>query len=59
MSHQEILDLLPYAPPFLFVDEILAITEEEVKGTYTYREYEFFYAVHFKNHPVTPGLKLT
>ena len=59
MNTQEILDLLPYSSPFLFVDELIEINDEGIKGTYTYRESEYFYAGHFKNNPVTPGVILT
>lgn len=58
-SHQEILALLPYTKPFLFVDEITAIDENGVKGTYTFDENLDFYKGHFKDYPVTPGVILT
>ncbi len=43
----------------MFVDEILEIDENGVKGTYTYKENEFFYEGHFKDKPITPGVILT
>lgn len=54
-----IVQQLPYDPPFLFVDEITHISEEGCEGFYTFREDEFFYRGHFKDHPVTPGVILT
>lgn len=58
-SHQEILALLPYTKPFLFVDEIIEIDENGVKGSYTFHQDLDFYKGHFKDFPVTPGVILT
>lgn len=58
MLIQEILDKLPYGPGFLFVDELSALTEEGITGSYTYKLEEFFYPGHFKDHPITPGVIL-
>ncbi len=59
MNNQIIINNLPYQKPFLFVDEIIEIDENGVKGTYTYKENEFFYEGHFKDKPITPGVILT
>lgn len=59
MTSEEILDLLPYSPPFLFVDELSELTENGAKGSYTFPKDAFFYKGHFKEHPVTPGVILT
>jgi len=59
MTGAEIISLLPYTDPFLFVDEIEEVTENGVKGTYTFKETAFFYQGHFKDNPVTPGVILT
>ncbi len=53
-----ILDHLPYSKPFLFVDNIVSYTENEIIGEYTFSNDEFFYKGHFVNNPVTPGLIL-
>lgn len=58
-NHQEILALLPYTKPFLFVDEIIEIDENMVKGNYTFDRDLDFYKGHFKDLPVTPGVILT
>lgn len=59
MEKHEILARLPYEKPFLFVDEILEINENEVVGTYFFDENLDFYKGHFKDNPVTPGVILT
>ena len=59
MESSEIIKLLPYTKPFLFVDELISITENGVKGTYTFPKDSYFYEGHFKNNPVTPGVILT
>ncbi|MFY0602364.1 MAG: beta-hydroxyacyl-ACP dehydratase [Flavobacteriaceae bacterium] len=59
MKQKEILELLPYQPPFLFVDELTSVSETGAEGFYTFREDEYFYKGHFKNNPVTPGVILT
>jgi 3-hydroxyacyl-[acyl-carrier-protein] dehydratase len=65
MTKEEIISLLPYSEPFLFVDSISEINEESVTGRYRYKEDEYFYKGHFskisglsENYPVTPGVIL-
>jgi hypothetical protein len=36
MTSEEILSKLPYSKPFLFVDEIIKITENGVEGHFTF-----------------------
>ncbi|HJT72821.1 MAG TPA: 3-hydroxyacyl-ACP dehydratase FabZ family protein [Chitinophaga sp.] len=59
MTIQEILEKLPYAHPFLFVDGLDHVDGETVKGHFTFREDMDCYKGHFKGHPVTPGVLLT
>ncbi len=59
MTREEIIYCLPYAKPFLFVDEIIQIDENGVEGRYSFDENLDFYKGHFKDHPVTPGVILT
>ncbi|PKP14965.1 MAG: hydroxymyristoyl-ACP dehydratase [Bacteroidetes bacterium HGW-Bacteroidetes-23] len=53
-----ILSKLPYQKPFLFVDELLQINENEVTGTFIFDEKLDFYKGHFKDNPITPGVIL-
>ena len=59
MTEQQIISHLPYQEPFLFVDELTMISSEGVTGNYTFKKEAYFYAGHFKNNPVTPGVILT
>ncbi|WP_299014907.1 hydroxymyristoyl-ACP dehydratase [uncultured Polaribacter sp.] len=59
MNQTEIIKNLPYQKPFLFVDELTAISENGITGNYTFTQNEFFYKGHFKENPITPGVILT
>ena len=59
MTSKEIISVLPYQKPFLFVDELTQISENGITGSYTFKKDEYFYKGHFKENPVTPGVILT
>ena len=59
MTSKDIINLLPYQEPFLFVDELTTISSEGVTGNYTFQKEAYFYEGHFKNNPITPGVILT
>ncbi len=59
MNSNQIINLLPYQPPFLFVDELSMVSNEGITGSYTFKENEYFYKGHFKDNPITPGVILT
>ncbi|MRX77380.1 hydroxymyristoyl-ACP dehydratase [Pedobacter petrophilus] len=59
MTTKQIIDLLPYSKPFLFVDELEKINEDGVTGSFTFDPQLDFYKGHFKGNPVTPGVILT
>lgn len=59
MTSEEIIALLPYKEPFLFVDELSNISDKGITGAYTFHKSAFFYRGHFKNNPMTPGVILT
>ncbi|MBD3581010.1 3-hydroxyacyl-ACP dehydratase FabZ family protein [Flavobacterium selenitireducens] len=59
MENDTILARLPYADPFLFVDELIEIDENGAKGAFIFRETLDFYKGHFPENPVTPGVILT
>ena len=59
LNTNNIIELLPYTQPFLFVEELTAVSENGVEGFYTFKEDEYFYQGHFKDNPITPGVILT
>jgi len=54
-----LISQLPYQDPFLFVDTIEDVSEDFIKGSYTFKASSWFYKGHFKDHPITPGVILT
>ena len=58
MTHQEIVQKLPYDDPFLFVDRITEVSQKHIEGEYTFKDSCDFYKGHFVNFPVTPGVIL-
>ncbi|WGD35875.1 hydroxymyristoyl-ACP dehydratase [Olleya sp. YS] len=59
MTSDQIISLLPYQHPFLFVDELTSISKETITGHYTFKKDAYFYEGHFKDNPITPGVILT
>jgi 3-hydroxyacyl-[acyl-carrier-protein] dehydratase len=53
-----LLALLPYGTRFLFVDEFLEVDERHTVARYRFRQDEFFYAGHFDDRAITPGVIL-
>jgi len=41
------------------VEQLTYISENKVKGYYTFKNDEYFYKGHFKDNPITPGVILT
>jgi len=58
MTKEHIISHLPYGKDFLFVDGIDEVSETGITGHYQFKEDEYFYASHFKENPITPGVIL-
>lgn len=58
LTPARVLELLPQAEPFRFVDEILEVDEEHIVARYRFRPDADFYRGHFPGNPVTPGVLL-
>ena len=55
---QNVTDLIPHRPPFLFVDEIVSETPDSLVAKRTWRSEEDFYKGHYPGAPITPGVLL-
>ncbi|MDR2303928.1 MAG: 3-hydroxyacyl-ACP dehydratase FabZ [Treponema sp.] len=61
MSEHEpnlIKELLPHRSPFLFVDDIVSADSSKIIARHVFTEKEFFFAGHFPQYPVVPGVIL-
>ncbi|MBN1525058.1 MAG: 3-hydroxyacyl-ACP dehydratase FabZ [Spirochaetales bacterium] len=54
----EVESLLPHRKPFLYVDRIESATGEEIIGYKKFTDEEYFFAGHFPEYPVVPGVIL-
>jgi 3-hydroxyacyl-[acyl-carrier-protein] dehydratase len=54
----EVEQLIPHRPPFLFVDSILAHEGETLTARRTWRADADFYKGHYPGAPITPGVLL-
>ena len=49
---------IPHRPPFLFIDNILEITDTGAKASLTVREDFSFFEGHYPGNPIVPGVLL-
>jgi len=55
---ERVLALVPQAPPFRFLDDIVELDGNGIVGTCRYERDAWFYRGHFPGNPVTPGVIL-
>ncbi len=54
----QVTQLIPHRPPFLFVDEIVSQAGDSLVARRTWRAEEDFYKGHYPGAPITPGVLL-
>ncbi len=52
----QVMNILPHRPPFLFVDKIVAMTDSTIVGVKNVTMNEGFFIGHFPNEPIMPGV---
>src|SRR5688572_25020464 len=58
MSFEQILAAIPHRPPFLLIDEIVSQDDHRIVCRKTFEPTEYFFAGHYPNYPITPGVLL-
>ena len=53
---ERVLQAIPHRPPFLFVDNIIGITDTKINATKTINPDEDFFKGHYPGNPIMPGV---
>lgn len=56
MNESLIFNSLPHRFPFLFVDKVISIAEDEIIAIKNVTINEWFFVGHFPNNPILPGV---
>lgn len=55
-NREQINNLIPQSPPFLFLNTIIDRTEHGLTATYAFSASEEFFKGHFPSEPIVPGV---
>jgi 3-hydroxyacyl-[acyl-carrier-protein] dehydratase len=56
MDTEQIKKIIPHREPFLFVDEVLDISDAKITARRTVRADEYYFKGHFPAEPIMPGV---
>lgn len=56
MTYKDIKEYIPHREPFLFVDKIISLNENQIATEYTFKPTNDFYKGHYPGNPITPGV---
>ena len=54
----DIKSVIPHREPFLFVDQVVELSDQAIITKKTFRNTEKFYLGHYPDYPITPGVIL-
>jgi 3-hydroxyacyl-[acyl-carrier-protein] dehydratase len=57
--NSEVISRIPHRPPFLFVDEIVSVTDSSITTRFRVREDLDFFKGHYPNNPIMPGVLIS
>jgi len=56
MDSEKIKEILPHRDPFLFIDEIYELNENDILGLKHVKADEYYFNGHFPDYPILPGV---
>jgi 3-hydroxyacyl-[acyl-carrier-protein] dehydratase len=56
LNQEEILEIIPHRDPFVFINEVLELSETRIVGRYYCSEDKDFFRGHFPREKVMPGV---
>ena len=56
LDKEQIKEIIPYAEPFLFVDGVEEIGENNITGFYQTAIDDYYFKGHFVDFPIMPGV---